>query len=95
MFRTVNYNCRVLFLDGRVLLIRPKMFLAMDGNYREGRWFTPWMRPKEVESLVLPECVRVVTGQTHVPFGDAVLALEDTVLGCEVCEELFTPNRCA
>ena len=34
----VRYNCRVLFRNKKILLIRPKMELAMDGNYREGRW---------------------------------------------------------
>lgn len=33
----VMYNCRVLLLDGKVLLIRPKLHLANDGNYRETR----------------------------------------------------------
>ena len=32
--RGVRYNCRVFALDGRLLLIRPKMTLADDGNYR-------------------------------------------------------------
>jgi NAD+ synthase (glutamine-hydrolysing) len=31
------YNCRVLLLDKKVLLIRPKLHLANDGNYRETR----------------------------------------------------------
>jgi NAD+ synthase (glutamine-hydrolysing) len=31
------YNCRVLILNGRILLIRPKLALANDGNYRETR----------------------------------------------------------
>jgi len=30
--------------------------------------------------------------KTTVPFGDAVVATEDTVIGVETCEELFTPN---
>lgn len=30
----------------RVLLIRPKMALANEGNYRELRWFTPWSRSR-------------------------------------------------
>jgi len=34
----VLYNCRVFLLDGRLLLIRPKLHLANDGNYREPRW---------------------------------------------------------
>jgi hypothetical protein len=29
--------------------------------------------------------------QTTAPFGDAVVATEDTVIGVELCEELFTP----
>jgi hypothetical protein len=33
----VQYNCRVLVLDRRVLLVRPKLALANDGNYRETR----------------------------------------------------------
>ena len=42
MHRNVRYNCRVIFLNGKILLIRPKMTLANDANYREGRWFTKW-----------------------------------------------------
>lgn len=34
----VMYNCRVLLLDKKVLLIRPKLHLANDGNYRETRY---------------------------------------------------------
>ena len=30
----VMYNCRVFLLNRRVLLIRPKLHLANDGNYR-------------------------------------------------------------
>lgn len=32
--------------------------------------------------------------KTNVPFGDAVVATEDTVIGVELCEELFTPASC-
>lgn len=32
------YNCRVLVRDSKILLIRPKLFLADDGNYRERRF---------------------------------------------------------
>ena len=50
MHRNVRYNCRVIFFNRKILLIRPKMHLAMDGNYREGRWFTPWNRPRFVQN---------------------------------------------
>lgn len=38
----VRYNCRLFCLDRKILLIRPKLALADDGNYRESRWFTCW-----------------------------------------------------
>ena len=49
-----NYNCRVMFLDGKILLIRPKMFLAQGGNYRESRWFSPWRQHPHMDEFVLP-----------------------------------------
>ena len=33
-----------------------------------------------------------LSGQTTVPFGDGVIALQDTVLGFEICEELWNPQ---
>lgn len=44
MHRNVRYNCRVIFLNGKILLIRPKISLACDANYREGRWFSRWRK---------------------------------------------------
>lgn len=72
MHRNVSYNCRVILLDRKVLGIRPKIFLANDGNYREMRYFTPWFidptRPGfgEIEEYYLPTIVREVTGQRKV-----------------------------
>uniref|UniRef100_A0A8C7YEP3 Glutamine-dependent NAD(+) synthetase n=1 Tax=Oryzias sinensis TaxID=183150 RepID=A0A8C7YEP3_9TELE len=45
MHHNVRYNCRVLFLNRKILLIRPKMLMANSGVYREMRWFSPWNRP--------------------------------------------------
>lgn len=90
--RNVRYNCRVLIYNRKVLLIRPKMWLANDGNYREMRYFTPWMRPRQVEEYYLEQIVGKITGQYKVPFGDALLSTKDTCLGAETCEELFTPD---
>lgn len=42
--KNVSYNCRVAFLNSKILLIRPKMLLCEDGNYRETRWFSPWKK---------------------------------------------------
>ena len=79
----VRYNCRVFVLNREIILIRPKLCLANDGNYRETRWFTAWQHPKKVEKFRLPLLVSDVTKQTHVPFGDAALEFIDGSLGSE------------
>ncbi len=89
MHQGVRYNGRVLALNGRILLIRPKLILADDGNYREPRWFAAWQHPRTIEDHALPRLIREITGQESVPFGDAAIATRDTVLASETCEELF------
>lgn len=90
--RNVSYNCRVICLDGKILLIRPKQFLASDGNYREQRWFLPWSKPRQTEDYHLPRMLSKLQGATHVPFGDALISTPDTCFGAETCEELWSPN---
>jgi hypothetical protein len=69
------------------------MWLANDGNYRELRFFTPWMKHRQWEDHFLPRIIQAVTKQVKVPFGDAVISTIDTCIGVELCEELFTPAR--
>ncbi|KAI9346299.1 hypothetical protein BDR26DRAFT_907924 [Obelidium mucronatum] len=90
MFKNVRYNCRVIFQNSKILLIRPKMCLANDGNYREMRWFTAWTKTREHEILTLPDIITSIIGQEECPFGDCVIATKDTVIGTETCEELWT-----
>ena len=92
MHKNVRYNCRIFALNEKILLIRPKLILAADGNYRETRWFAAWQRPRQVEEYYLPRMLREITGQETVPFGDAAIATRDTALAAETCEELFAPN---
>ncbi|KAF8909365.1 hypothetical protein CPB84DRAFT_1765955 [Gymnopilus junonius] len=89
--KNVIYNCRVIIHDKKILLIRPKMWLANDGNYRELRYFTPWAKHRQWEDHYLPRIIQAVTKQIKVPFGDAVVSTLDTCIGVELCEELFTP----
>ncbi|XP_060812637.1 glutamine-dependent NAD(+) synthetase [Bombus pascuorum] len=91
MHKNVTYNCRVAFLNRRILLIRPKMQLCEDGNYRESRWFSPWTKERTVEDYFLPRMISQITNQTVVPFGDAVISTRDTCVGFEICEELWNP----
>lgn len=52
--RNVLFNCAVVVLNSEILLIRPKIYLAEGGNYREPRWFTSWGVDREMETMVLP-----------------------------------------
>ena len=90
--RGVRYNCRVFLLDGKILLLRPKLDLANDGNYREPRYFSTWKHRKMVEEHQLPKMIEQATGQKVCPFGDGILQFSDATLASETCEELFTPS---
>ena len=94
LHKTVRYNCRIFILNGKIVLIRPKMNLANDGNYRETRFFTAWKHTgiNNLESHTLPQIVREATGQDSVPFGFAAVQAVDTSIASEMCEELWTPK---
>jgi NAD+ synthase (glutamine-hydrolysing) len=49
------------------------------------------VKERQTEKYYLEEVVRKVTGQHTIPIGDVVLSTLDTAVGCETCEELFTP----
>lgn len=94
LFGGARYNCRILAQDRRILLIRPKVALADGGNYRESRYFTAYRGPEgKVESLVLPQTFQLKFHQKTAPFGLQYLRFGDGVtVGCESCEELWTPR---
>lgn len=88
-----GYNCRIICHNKKILLIRPKLSLAQDGNYREMRYFTPWKGTRIVEEHThLPHVIQKLMGQHKCPIGDAVISTLDTCLGAETCEEMFTPQ---
>lgn len=97
MHRNVPYNCRVFCLNRKVLGIRPKFYMANDGNYREMRHFTPWYIDPgqvgfgELQEYFLPPVVRELTKQVKVPIGIFAISTLDTAVASETCEELFTP----
>ncbi|XAR55171.1 NAD(+) synthase (glutamine-hydrolyzing) [Bertholletia excelsa] len=85
-----RYNCQVLCLNRKIIMIRPKMWLANDGNYRELRWFTAW-KHKELVDFNLPSEIAESLSQQTVPFGYGYVKFLDTAVAAEVCEELFCP----
>jgi NAD+ synthase (glutamine-hydrolysing) len=93
----VRYNCRLLCKDRRILLIRPKTAMADGGNYHEGRYFVAYIPPptstEETEMHLLPTMFYDKFGQRSVPLGLHFLHCADgTSIGCESCEELWTPR---
>ena len=56
------------------------------------RYFTSWGRPGHTEQFYLPRMIQTIVGKKMTMIGDAVISCRDTVVGCETCEELFTPN---
>lgn len=86
-----RYNCQVLCLNRKIVMIRPKMWLANDGNYRELRWFTAWKQKEKLEDFLLPSDISEALSQTVVPFGYGYVQFQDTAVAAEVCEELFSP----
>ena len=62
-FKGIIFNCRVLVYNKEILLIRPKIAMADDGNYRENRYFTPWSKGYEMYDFLIPEFISSKTGQ--------------------------------
>ena len=69
IFNSVRYNCQVFCLNHKIIMIRPKMSLANDGNYREFRWFSAWTFKYEIVEFQLPIEVSEAIYQDTVPFG--------------------------
>jgi NAD+ synthase (glutamine-hydrolysing) len=69
------------------------MALADSGNYHESRYFAMWPRFQgRLDEFHLPRLIHNCTGQKFAPFGEAVIATQDTCIGFEICEEFFVSN---
>jgi NAD+ synthase (glutamine-hydrolysing) len=94
-YRSSAYNCKVLILDGKIVAIRPKIFMADGGNYRESRYFSNY-KPKNdfmLEEFLLPEYIEAINGQRTVPFGlFNIRTRDDVAIGLEICEEVWRLN---
>jgi len=89
---SVRYNCQVFCFNRKILMIRPKMSLANDGNYREFRWFSAWTFKDQLVDFHLPNCISEALEQDSAPFGYGYIQFLDLAIAAETCEELFTIN---
>jgi NAD+ synthetase len=94
MHRDVRYNCTVFFGYGKIFLIRPKIILADDGNYREARWFTPWLRDG-LEDFYFDDNLGMHYDKENdaIPFGVGVINCNGILIGAEICEELWVSDN--
>jgi len=84
----VRYNTNMFIYNGKIYLIRPKMLLADDGNYREARWFTPWPIDK-FEEFTYKDGNGIYQ---KTPIGVGIINCHGVLIAAELCEELWVPN---
>jgi NAD+ synthase (glutamine-hydrolysing) len=79
------FDCAALAVDGRLIGLVAKRFLAGDGIHYEPRWFKPW--PAGVrDEYVAPD-------GTTIPIGDIHFDIGSVRIGFEICEDAWVANR--
>jgi NAD+ synthase (glutamine-hydrolysing) len=79
------FNCAALAVDGKLVGLAAKRFLAGDGIHYEPRWFKAW-----------PSGVRdefVASNGTPIPIGDIHFDIGNVQIGFEICEDAWVANR--
>ncbi len=86
-YRNSLYNCAAILSEGCIKALIPKTHIPNYSEFYECRWFASG---KNVTGYM----IRI--GQEEIPFGTDILAEdEDTgaVLGVEICEDLWVPDK--
>jgi len=79
------FNCAALAVDGKLIGLVAKRFLAGDGIHYEPRWFKAW--PAGVrDDFTAPD-------GTIVPIGDIHFDIGNVQVGFEICEDAWVANR--
>lgn len=91
IFKGIIFNCRVLVYKKNILMIRPKIAMADDGNYRENRYFTPWTKGYEMQDFLIPDFISKIIKQKTCKFGVGIIKFNDLSYAPEICEELWIP----
>ncbi len=84
MHRGVLYNAACLVVDGKILGLVAKRFLAGDGVHYEPRWFKPWPAGKHIQWKH--------DGHSY-PLGDLLFEVGGLRIGFEICEDAWVPGR--
>ena len=86
-FRNNLYNCGAVISSGSVRALITKTYMPTYAEFYEARWFASGRNLRG-------ETVRI--GDQDVPFGPDILAgdsLTEAVLGVEICEDLWVPDK--
>ncbi|MEM6654806.1 MAG: NAD(+) synthase, partial [Planctomycetota bacterium] len=78
------YNAAALLVDGGIVGLAAKQFLAGDGIHYEPRWFSPWPTG-EVATVE-------IDGQEY-PFGDLLFDCGGVRIGFEICRDAWVADR--
>jgi len=84
MHRGTLYNTACLVVDGELIGLVAKRFLAGDGVHYEPRWFKPWPAGKHIQWKH--------DGKTY-PLGDLLFEIGGLRVGFEICEDAWVPGR--
>ncbi len=89
ILRNSLYNGYALCVDGKLVAVVAKQFLAGDGVHYEYRWFKPWRAGTvvELEEDYVPEPF------WGVPVGDLSVFVDGVRIAVEICEDYWVPNR--
>ncbi|MBQ4600236.1 MAG: NAD(+) synthase [Oscillospiraceae bacterium] len=84
------YNCGAVVSGGRVRGLVPKTYLPNYSEFYERRWFSS---SEDLPESTVPAAALGLAQQGSIPVGrDLLFTIGDgTVLGVEICEDLWTP----
>ena len=82
--RGAVYNCAALCVDGHIVGLVAKRYLAGDGIHYEPRWFKPW--PEGVVTTLERRGKRY-------PIGDVSFDVGELLIGFEICEDAWVAAR--
>jgi NAD+ synthase (glutamine-hydrolysing) len=84
LYNSGLFNTACLIVDGQILGLVAKKFLANDGIYYEPRWFRPW--PEGIQGVI------AYKGQ-EIPIGDLYFDVGGVRIGYEICEDAWVAKR--
>lgn len=86
-FRNNLYNCAAIMSCGKVKALIPKTYIPNYSEFYEMRWFASG---RDIKGE------KIYIDQEEIPFGVDILAedpVTETVLGVEICEDLWIPDK--